>query len=375
MNINDPVVYRLDPLTGCHNFLSFVETLHQLTCSEKKEPFSMLYVDMNGLANLNESMGETYGDSAIRWFGLALSEVTNSVVFRTGSDEFAVILRGESCTDKVEIASRFISRMEIEAGQFGLPSPAAGIVLISYREEQKINPVVIFSHMGQSMLVMKNNRDKVITYIDAIELKQPEEIHQEDWRLDTSVYNPDWLAHLALSRIISLGAKLDEANEMAFTDVITGLPNMRDAVKTLDSMLIIAKATNKPFSVLLMDGDNLRIYNNDNYAEGDMMLRDLSSVLRKYLRPDDYIARWRSGDEFIAILPAANVDGAIIVAERFRQAIKEESKSWKYPISISIGVSTFPIHGKSNEEIIQNSEKALKLAKEQGKDKVVVFQP
>ena len=124
-----------------------------------------------------------------------------------------------------------------------------------------------------------------------------------------------------------------------------------------------------------MDGDNLRIYNNDNYAEGDMMLRDLSSVLRKYLRPDDYIARWRSGDEFIAILPAANVDGAIIVAERFRQAIKEESKSWKYPISISIGVSTFPIHGKSNEEIIQNSEKALKLAKEQGKDKVVVFQP
>ena len=122
----------------------------------------------------------------------------------------------------------------------------------------------------------------------------------------------------------------------------------------------------------MIDGDNIRIYNSINYAAGDEMIRDMSFVFKDTLRPNDFVARWRTGDEFIAILHDTPIEGAKIVGERLRLAVKEVSRSWRFPVTISIGVATYPTHGDYMDTLIDKAESANKRAKEQGKNQVVL---
>jgi diguanylate cyclase (GGDEF)-like protein len=131
-------------------------------------------------------------------------------------------------------------------------------------------------------------------------------------------------------------------------------------------------ASNKPFSLLMIDGDSLRVYNSINYAAGDEMIRAMSAVFRNHLRPNDFVARWRTGDEFVVILPDTSIEGAKIIGERFRLAVKEASKGWLFPSTISIGVASYPAHGDNINSLIDNAESAYKCAKQRGKDQVVL---
>ena len=122
----------------------------------------------------------------------------------------------------------------------------------------------------------------------------------------------------------------------------------------------------------MIDGDNIRIYNSINYAAGDEMIRAMSTVFRNSLRPNDFVARWRSGDEFIAVLPDTPVEGAKIIGERFRLAVKEASQTWMFPVTISIGIANYPAHGDTINALIDKAEAANKRAKERGKDQVML---
>jgi diguanylate cyclase (GGDEF)-like protein len=169
-----------------------------------------------------------------------------------------------------------------------------------------------------------------------------------------------------------MGKTLDKVREEAYTDAISGLPNMKAALRSMEKTLENFKANQGSFSILMIDGDNIRLYNNINYAAGDEMIRDMSVVFKNNLRPNDFIARWRTGDEFVVILPETTKEGAKIIGERFRLAIKEASKSWLFPTTISIGVASYPLHGENINTLIDKAESANKHAKDQGKDQVVL---
>jgi diguanylate cyclase (GGDEF)-like protein len=169
-----------------------------------------------------------------------------------------------------------------------------------------------------------------------------------------------------------MGRLLDEAQQVAYTDSTSGLPNFRAAMHKLEQVLANAKLSDESFSILLIDGDNLRFYNNISYAAGDEVIRKMSELLMSRLRPGDFIARWRSGDEFIAILPGTPKVGAQVVGNRFRLSIKEASEAWEFPYSISIGIAVYPNHGTNLNALIDRAEAAMKQAKDQGKDQVVV---
>jgi len=88
------------------------------------------------------------------------------------------------------------------------------------------------------------------------------------------------------------------------------------------------------------------------------------------LRPGDFLARWRTGDEFIAILTNTNIESAKNVGKRLRQAIKNGSQSWQFPTSISIGVASYPLYGDTINMLVDEAEAAMKRAKDSGKDQV-----
>ena len=361
--------YRLDPLTGSNNFISFVETLNQLA-SEENQPFSILHLDMNHLRMLNNTRGHSYGDSAIRWLGIVLQEESKTVTYRIGGDEFAVILMNKTQSEYEEMLNRIVNRLNREGEQLGIPAPVATIALIHYEKNGQYTYNDVMFQLGDALLELKAEKDQAVNIFNAKDLirstAKEDEQSQDDLKSSWDILRS--IANQAINRVLVMGHALDAAQKNALLDSVSGLPNMRAALLKLEKMVV----SKQPFAVLLMDGDELTRYNNISYAAGDDMIYKISTFLTEKLRPGDFIARWRTGDEFIAILPDTTTGGAMTVGERFRSAIQEASLSWQFPTSISIGVAMCPKHGTDINTLVDNAEHAMKKAKDLGKNRVIL---
>jgi diguanylate cyclase (GGDEF)-like protein len=254
----------------------------------------------------------------------------------------------------------------------GFPDAAADIALI-FLDPSPTSLDTMLIKMGEAMMTVKNNQDSHFMVFNATDFKIQAQT-ADTWKSkdgsDVS-YEVRWISKINIFQVLEMGRILDDTKQEAFTDAISNLPNMKAALHNLQKSIENSAANGRPFSMLLIDGDNIRIYNSINYAAGDEMIRDMSIVFKNNLRPSDFVARWRAGDEFIVILPDTSSEGAKIIGERFRLAVKEASQTWKFPVTISIGIASYPIHGDNVNALIDNAESATKHAKDQGKDRVV----
>lgn len=362
--------YRLDPLTGSNNFLSFVETLKELATREVKTPFSILYADLNYLKELNATRGHVHGDSAIRWLGIVLQEESEVPTYRIGGDDFVVLLTDGLHADYEDLLKRIFTRLNKEGGQLGLSLPAASIALIHYSDTGHFTFNDVMFQLGETMLDVKRNRQRDVRVYQAGDLiksttrasEQNPETLEYSWELLRLIAND------ALHRLVMMGQVLDVAQKNSYLDSISGLPNLRAANSRLEKAI----TANQPFAILLMDGDNLRLFNSLSYADGDEAIQNMGRILSENLRPGDFLARWRAGDEFIAILPNTSAGGAKAVGERCCLAIRQASQQWKFPTSISVGIAIFPRHGSHINALIDAAEMANKKAKDAGKDQVML---
>jgi diguanylate cyclase (GGDEF)-like protein len=383
---------RIDPLTGCTNYLGFLETLKHCSLTEavardkrsqegiwywiNASVFSaLLFLDMHDLRILNETRGMAYGDSALRWMGILLQEESNQQVYRLGGDEFAILFNIGTRAEHLELVDRILKRMELEARQFGFPGSAGAIALIFF-DQTPTSLDTILMQMGEAMARVKNEPDSNFMAFAGTDFK----IHRqspETWRANSETdisYSVRWLSIKTIYQVLDLGRILDDTQQEAYTDAISGLPNMKAALRSMEKLLEASKPAQRPFSILMIDGDNIRLYNTINYAAGDGMIRDMSAVIRESLRPGDLVARWRTGDEFMVILPDTPAEDAKKIAERIRLAVREASKTWRFPTTISTGIACFPAHGDDIDSLVDKAEAANKRAKDQGKDQVVYLE-
>ena len=379
---------RIDPLTGCKNYLGFLETLTlnslpdlltavgSLPSVEKRyrinaSVFSaIMFIDMNDIRTLNKTKGYAYGDSALRWMGILLQEESNCEVYRLGGDDFAVLLKIGTRERHLELVQRIVKRMELEAKLLGFPDTAADIALILF-DQTPIGLDTLLVQMGKAMEIVKNNRDFSFMVFNPTDFKVQSQ-SPDTWKSNHDSDVSYWLSFKSIYQVLEMGRILDKTQQEVYTDTISGLPNLKAALLHMEKTLQNSIASHKPFSVLMIDGDNIRVYNSINYAAGDEMIRDMSFVFKDTLRPNDFVARWRTGDEFIAILHDTPIEGAKTVGERLRLAVKEASRSWRFPVTISIGIATCPTHGDYMDTLIDKAESANKRAKEHGKNQVVL---
>jgi diguanylate cyclase (GGDEF)-like protein len=374
MTLPDIEFYRLDSLTGSNNFLSFVEMLDRISAQEEKPQFSILYSDLNHFYALNETKGHDYGDTIIRWLEIVLREECNAPTYRIGGDDFAVILMDGTHTEHEELLSRIFARLNREGEQLGIPTPPATIALIHFdgKNDFCINDVIF--HLWETVYDVKKNLDRTINIYWAHSLinstqdfdKQSQDSIRYSWEVLR------YIANHAITSSVGTGEALDTAQKNSYLDSISGLPNLRAAMQKMDMELNNAAQARQSLSILMIDGDNIKRYNNVSYADGDKMIQDMAAVLSENLRPGDFVARWRTGDEFMVILPNTSMQGAKVVGERFCAAIREASKCWLFPTSISIGIATYPKHGEHIHALVDVAEAANKHAKDQGKDRVIL---
>jgi diguanylate cyclase (GGDEF)-like protein len=162
-----------------------------------------------------------------------------------------------------------------------------------------------------------------------------------------------------------------EANNLAFTDDVSGISNHRAGKLFLSGLIEDYSKEKKGFAVMFIDGDNLKRYNNISYEAGNQMIKNLSQIITSSIRTEDKAFRWLSGDEFLVVLKEIDKKDSLNLAERIRKTVEEQTQSYVYPTTISIGVAHFPSDDNCIEEIIKKAEKANSYAKHIGRNKVV----
>jgi diguanylate cyclase (GGDEF)-like protein len=159
-------------------------------------------------------------------------------------------------------------------------------------------------------------------------------------------------------------------------DALTGLYNRRYLEETLEREVRRAARAAQSLGFLMIDLDHFKNFN-DTYGHeaGDAVLRETALFLAKGIRAEDFVCRF-GGEEFVVILPTADLESSRARAERLRLKMREltilyQGKSLGM-VTISVGVAVFPEHGTSPKELMAAADAALYEAKRGGRDKVVV---
>ncbi|MCI0556779.1 MAG: diguanylate cyclase [Anaerolineae bacterium] len=348
-------VERIDALMGCGNLLSFLELFSHRFSSNSYSAFSLLLVDLNNFMKFNKEHGHEQGDAVLHWVSIVLKD-TGLPVYRIGGDEVIVVLTGGTPQEKENLARDVFSRLNRESAQFEWSNPAS----------------VMLIHFGNERFEIA---DLWIAISDVLQDAKVEVGHGflvNHYTRETSENNYQiGVINTLTERLLSFASRLEASNQLAYLDPNTQLPNSLAAEKEIERTLQQAHDTDGNFSILFIDGDNLRLYNDISYSAGDEMIRNLANTLSQHLRPGDFLARWRVGDEFFVILPDTPSDKALHVAERLRAAVENESKTWRIPVSVSIGMADYPARGTSIRDLLDAVEKSAKQAKDNGKNQVV----
>ena len=161
-------------------------------------------------------------------------------------------------------------------------------------------------------------------------------------------------------------------------DELTGLINRREFEHRLHEQVLRGGSLDEPSSVLMIDIDRFKLINDSHgHIAGDLLLRHLTGVLLEQIRISDTLARI-GGDEFAVLLPGYDSKRAQRLAESLRGIVSAFRFAWQdeqITIGVSIGVVTVDSQMFRTADVVCAADAALLMAKERGRDRVVVYQP
>ncbi|MCM8800981.1 MAG: sensor domain-containing diguanylate cyclase [Candidatus Omnitrophica bacterium] len=249
----------------------------------------------------------------------------------------------------------------------GMPLHLTKETLQNYRDD----PLIQLLSTEEIVVVPLKAKDKVNGVILADNFITHKPITKDDMRMLIMLANQAGLA-------IENSQLYEKTVLRSHTDSLTELWNHGHFQYLLHTELEKARATNQPLSLIMLDIDDFKIYNDSlGHQSGDKILKELATLIKNQSRKMDYVCRY-GGEEFTIILPQTDKKEALLIAERLRQDIEkhvsphEEILPYK-KLTVSMGVAVFPEDGNSSSELINSSDKALYQAKNKGKNCIFSF--
>lgn len=177
-----------------------------------------------------------------------------------------------------------------------------------------------------------------------------------------------------------LSADLQYARRMfkylSETDDMTGLSNIRAFNNVISQEIKKAERYGQPFTILMIDADNLKGVNDKfGHEAGDRLIKAMATIIQSCLRESDSLARY-GGDEFIALLSQTEQQDAVEAAERIRKAIENSSFDMEgNPVrsTVSIGMSCYPVHADNITDLLRKTDQALYISKNAGRNRVTLY--
>ncbi len=169
----------------------------------------------------------------------------------------------------------------------------------------------------------------------------------------------------------------EKLHEQAMRDMLTGLYNRHYVEEWFGLELLRAQRHGRPIAAILLDIDHFKRFNDSfGHEAGDLVLRELAGVLRRFARQSDVASRY-GGEEFLVLLPECPFDAALRKAEQLREeAAKlklEHNDRALGSVTVSIGVAAFPDHAQEAKALLRCADEALYDAKAAGRDRVAGY--
>lgn len=197
-----------------------------------------------------------------------------------------------------------------------------------------------------------------------------------------------WFTYVSIALIVSIytfyflvfiqksNALFRQLNAEAKIDFLTGLNNVRQFDTYFNSKIKESEENIQQLSVLMIDIDDFKKVNDTyGHANGDIVLKEIASLLKANTRQIDFVAR-KGGEEFVVILSTCPFETALDIAERIRTTVEITpfllSGEKEIYITVSIGISTFPDTTNNSKDLLQQADFGLYAAKHQGKNRICV---
>jgi diguanylate cyclase (GGDEF)-like protein/PAS domain S-box-containing protein len=166
--------------------------------------------------------------------------------------------------------------------------------------------------------------------------------------------------------------------EMARMDKLTGLGNLRVFEERLEEEFRRTDRYNAPFSLIMMDIDDFKHYNDSwGHPVGNTLLKMVVGAMKDAARETDILIRY-GGEEFVCILPMTKDSEAVQIAERLRKRVMDVSAEIPHAerqplglVSISLGVATYPTDVSEKDMLLKYADQRMYMAKKTGKNRVV----
>lgn len=255
------------------------------------------------------------------------------------------------------------------------------VILMQNLQYLFVTLIIIFGII--SVLVLRNWVSKpVFTVVEGLhsiekgELDKKVNIKSND-ELGELAHGFNVMAETIMSRTKKMNELADELRQLSITDSLTGVFNHRHFYTLLNNEMERTKRYNRPLSLLFIDVDYFKDYNDINgHLAGDEVLKNIAKAIKANIRTTDYLCRY-GGEEFTVILPESEKDEAKLAGEKIRGKVEEEyfpneEKQPNGKITISIGVSNIPEDTNDLEDLVIKADNALYEAKARGRNLVVV---
>jgi diguanylate cyclase (GGDEF)-like protein len=222
---------------------------------------------------------------------------------------------------------------------------------------------------GPALFVPLRHNEHALGYLAVYRRRGQKRFTTEEMPLVSIVAN--WLSMSLQNRRLSESLK-----KLAVTDDLTQVYNFRFLKTALRREIKRAGRFHQQLSLVMIDVDNLKRYNDRNgHMRGSLLLRELAGLFSQNVRSFDLVAKY-GGDEFTLILPQTDRNGALVVAERVRAVVADHTfpLTTQGSITVSIGIAMFPEDGTDPMSLIQAADRALYEAKRKGRNRIEVEQ-
>jgi diguanylate cyclase (GGDEF)-like protein len=199
--------------------------------------------------------------------------------------------------------------------------------------------------------------------------RQHEELELDELVLTLGVVSSLYVSVFAVRRWAEAAKRLRQAN----TDSLTRLFNRRKGWEMIEYEIARSERYQRPLSIIMMDIDHFKTINDmHGHLAGDRVLRAMAKVAREAIRSIDSLIRW-GGEEFIVLLPDTELEAALPVAERLREAIagmRVTVPDEELSITASLGVARKDENTLDLETLVARVDQALYIAKFRGRNRV-----
>jgi diguanylate cyclase (GGDEF)-like protein len=348
----------IDRLTGLPDLVDLLERTSGFAIQGFPLPLSLAALHFSPLWQVNRTQGRNAGDELLRWCAETLRSGHSGPVFRAGGDKFVLSFEQTNPGEALHAAEQLAENLH--QGEKILPFGKSRVAVIHFSKPEEVSPGSIMA----CLFVALSDRFHEKANGSLVEFRAEEIRLMKDY---------PWMVVELAEQLMSLGVENEKYVRLAETDSVTQLPNLIAAISAMDKAILKAQEKDEPLAVLLIDGDNLRQYNRISFAAGDQAIQLLATTIKQQIRETDFLARYRSGDEFLVLLPGTNLEKALYIGQRLCWSVERASRAWLLPTTISIGVALFPTHGHTRQELLEQAESRLASAKKQGKNQVRVF--